>query len=314
MWHERFTTVDCVLRPEVLLYMMDDTRAFFVETPKDLDIHNTKAHPFFYMTQQDYCTRVIIIPLSALTALSRKIGEPKCNLAFLLHSARVGSTAVTQAIHSVPGWIVMSESCFIHKHLYTIQRELSISLDDYVRSKQFFDVGEAAIRFMFKDCPEGSNVFYKAFGLLDFCLIPMLSDRFPQLKIITMHRDGLGTCRSHCQAFTDTVAYDLTSIALRYRLANTTTSSLVSRVIFVVTQGFSEDLTDFLSNTKCRDIFLYHYVRWTANALQYLKYSKSASNTISIMFDELQADKERVISKVSRRQTYVAFNLRLGDE
>lgn len=296
--HEKFTTVDYLLRQEVSLYFLDDTQAFFVEIDEHLDIHNTERFPFFYMAQQDYCRRVIVVPLFTLLKISDRIGSPKCDLTFLLHSARCGSTAVTQAINSVPGWKVMSESCFIHKHLYQMEHRQGVKMNEYVVSKRFFDVGEAALRFMFKDCTADNKVLYKAFGLLDYCLIPLLSERFSGHKIITMHRDGPGTCMSHYQAFRDTAAYEFMAFALKHPPVNVVFSRIVSRVMFVVTSGMEDEFSDLLEKTKCGDIFFYHYVRWVANTLQYLNYSPSAKNLQSIMFEDLISDSTATITKV----------------
>ena len=298
LWHQRFVSVDFLLRPEVSLYFVDDTKAFFVETPSDLDLHNTEKHPFFYMAQQDFCTHVIILPLENFLILSNTVGEPKCQLTFLLHVARCGSTAVTQAIHSIPNWKVMSESCFIHKHIYQMEHKHKVILADYLKTEKFYRIGEAAIRFMFKDCPQGYNVFYKAFGLLDFCLIPLLSEKFPKHKIITMHRDGQGTCKSHYKAFRDTYAYDFAAYALKNRLIYHVFHPLVCRVLFVVSNGMTSQFTGFLEETKCRDIFLYHFVRWVANSIQYVTYAGTAPNILSVMYEDFRSDKTATITMV----------------
>ena len=42
---------DSVLRPNVSLYALTDKEAIFVETAKNINIYNSKVHPFFFVSQ-----------------------------------------------------------------------------------------------------------------------------------------------------------------------------------------------------------------------------------------------------------------------
>ena len=48
-----------------------------------------------------YCRRLIVVPLSTFHRLAELIGDPKGELIFLFHTARCGSTLLTQVFHGI---------------------------------------------------------------------------------------------------------------------------------------------------------------------------------------------------------------------
>jgi len=57
--------------------------------------------PFFRFAQLQYCRRLIVVALSTFHRLAELIGDPKDELVFLFHTARCGSTLLSQVIHYV---------------------------------------------------------------------------------------------------------------------------------------------------------------------------------------------------------------------
>ena len=57
--------------------------------------------PFMSRTQVNYCRRLIVVPLSTFHRLAELIGDPKGELIFLFHTARCGSTLLTQVVHRI---------------------------------------------------------------------------------------------------------------------------------------------------------------------------------------------------------------------
>jgi len=54
--------------------------------------------PFIHTTQINYCRRLIVVSLSTFHHLAELIGDPKGELIFLFHTARCGSTLLTQVV------------------------------------------------------------------------------------------------------------------------------------------------------------------------------------------------------------------------
>jgi len=51
---------------------------------------------FIYTAQQNFCTRLIVVPLTTFHRLAEVIGDPKGELIFVVHTARCGSTLLTR--------------------------------------------------------------------------------------------------------------------------------------------------------------------------------------------------------------------------
>jgi len=62
--------------------------------------------PFIRWAQQDFCQRLIIVPLSTLHRLAEVIGDPKGKLIFLFNTTRCGSTLLTQVDHRSTYWLL----------------------------------------------------------------------------------------------------------------------------------------------------------------------------------------------------------------
>lgn len=296
-WHTRFVPLEYLLKPQVTLYMVDADTAFFVETPEDLDIYNTRKHPFFFKAQQNYSANLIVIPLQKMMELAEKIGRPKCNLSFLLHSTRCGSTAIAQALHSVDDWLCIAEFSYPHKHLYDMVTKHNKSVSQYLTSERFYDITEASVRILTKDFPVGLNVLMKEIGLLDFGLIPFISSRLPSSKIITVHRSGLGTAKSSYQVFYDVTFY-MTMPSIWNKLTHFLFRDEVFRCYFMVTNGMMDEFVGGINDSGCDDILYLHFMRWVTHTIQYLKYYKLADHLHCVNYAGLQMDNEATISEV----------------
>ena len=236
-WHKKFVSLEYLLTADVTLFSIDAEYAYFVKTPENIDIYNTEHYPFMFKAQQHYAEEVIVITNDKLLHLSKRLRKSSCSITFLLHSIRCGSTAVCQAFNSLPGWKVIAETGFPHKYLYDMRYKYGKSVTDVVKSEEFYDISEACIRVFIKDFDSKQRVLFKAIGLTDFCLIPFISDRFPQSHILTAHRNGMGTAKSSYQVFFD-VTFNMTVPTRwnRYISYNLFWGD-ISRMVFMITNG-----------------------------------------------------------------------------
>lgn len=298
LWHQQFHELEYILEPGVTLYMIDGDLAYFVKTPKTMELYDTQEYPFFYMAQQQMCSHVITMPLDNFLHLSSTLTMPQCQWATLLHVARCGSTAVTQCINKLPDWTVVAESCFIQKHFYDQECKNSTDLNNYIQTERCFDVVEGCIKFMLKDFSSESKVLIKGFGIGDATLIPALTSRFPDQKIIWMQRDGINTAISHFRALYS-LSYDLTSVYFRYPPSSYFLQKAASRIIFAITNGMMSEFAELISPTvtSC-DTLVLHYWRWITNSVQYKRYHRLTSNICVYHFEDFIADQAFVLTQV----------------
>jgi len=67
----------------------------------DMHLWRGEYSPFIRYAQMEFCRRLIVVPLSTFHRMSEVIGEPKGELIFLGHTARCGSTLLTQVLAPV---------------------------------------------------------------------------------------------------------------------------------------------------------------------------------------------------------------------
>jgi len=61
-----------------------------------MHLWHAKYSSFMQSAQIDFCTRLIVVPLTTFHRLSELIGDPQGELVFLFHATRCGSTLVNQ--------------------------------------------------------------------------------------------------------------------------------------------------------------------------------------------------------------------------
>jgi len=61
-----------------------------------MHLWRAKYRSFMQSAQIDFCTRLIVVPLTTFHRLSEVIGDPQGELVFLYHTERCGSTLVNQ--------------------------------------------------------------------------------------------------------------------------------------------------------------------------------------------------------------------------
>ena len=64
---------------------------------------------FIRYAQNDYCKRLIVVPLSTFHRMAEVLGDPKGEVIFLFNTGRCGSTLLTQVCRRSCHWVVSSE-------------------------------------------------------------------------------------------------------------------------------------------------------------------------------------------------------------
>ena len=129
-WHSKFESVEYLLRYDATLYYIDSSKMVFLEHEPGVNIYNTKNYPFFFIAQRSTAIRVLIVPLNQLHILSQKIRDPECNVAWICHMSRCGSTTVVQGITAIPNCAAISENQDMLVHLATVSSSRRIDISE----------------------------------------------------------------------------------------------------------------------------------------------------------------------------------------
>jgi len=111
--HIAFVHPEMALQSHVSLMTVTDKEAIFCITSSDVDLYDTRKHPFFFNSQHSYAKFLLIMPISSFTRLAETVGDPKQKVIWLHHQSRSGSTATSQVLNALPGISMISEPiCF----------------------------------------------------------------------------------------------------------------------------------------------------------------------------------------------------------
>ena len=177
-----------VLRQNVSLYALTNKEAIFVETAKDVDIHSSKVHPFFFVAQFRYARNVIKMSISDFVSLAEKIGDPAVPVILISNTGRCGGTMLCQMFESLPGTLVMQEP--------DPPLHACILLENGAVNKERYDAMlRSAIRILCKRRPGIQRICIKPRARCMAMMkdIPRLA---PNLKHIFMYRNPLNTISS----------------------------------------------------------------------------------------------------------------------
>jgi len=62
----------------------------------DMQLWRSKFSPFVRRAQQNYCSKLIVVPLSVFHRMAESVGDPKGELIFIFNMGRCGSTLLTK--------------------------------------------------------------------------------------------------------------------------------------------------------------------------------------------------------------------------
>ena len=102
-----------------------------------MHLWRSKYGPFIHSTQLNYCRRLIVVPLSTLHRLAELIGDPKGELIFLFHTARCGSTLLTQVVHGIIASLLIKKNSHNLKKTFEGFNLVSVSLSPCLRTVFF---------------------------------------------------------------------------------------------------------------------------------------------------------------------------------
>ncbi|XP_067942059.1 uncharacterized protein [Watersipora subatra] len=295
-WHQNFVSVDYILKSNVYLYFIDCDEAVFVECSETENIYNTRKHPFYFIAQRENAVRTIRVPIVEFLNLAKRIGEPKCKVAWVFHTARCGSTAVAQGMNAIPNCTVISESQDMLVHLSSVLAKPGVVFKDYIESKQFYELLSAAVICVLKNFEEGQLVCLKTTASLNYPLLPLIIKRFPNHKLLSIHRDGAGTVKSFWRMGADHVGLKIGMTLLKW--FPSVMMGKLKTVVCIFTNGLTEEVKHFYMEHL--NMFVFVYIHWVTNIVTFQRNTGclAEGQLLPLCYDDIQEDKHSVMLKV----------------
>ena len=177
-----------VLQPNVSLYSITVKEAIFVETPTDVNIYSSDVHPFFFLAQFLYATKVIKMSIKDFVSLAEKIGDPRASVIWMSNTGRCGGTMLCQILETVPETQVIHEpdppsNAF---HLHANNR---INVSDYEA------ILKSMIRIMCRQHPGKTRIIIKPRPLCTFMMTDICK-LCPDVRFAFIYRNSLDTISS----------------------------------------------------------------------------------------------------------------------
>lgn len=196
LWHVKFISVED-LNPDVVLYFVSEEEVYLVDCEEPEELFNTRRFPFYELGQFAACTHMLTLPWANFIKVAEKVGDPKCKTHWIFHTTRCGSTAMCQALYTVPGMTVISEPSHLELYLARLAGRQPDWMDTFAKSKEFESLCIACIRFLLRRFDEDDRVCIKVRGAFEYyAVLPVLCKHYPEHRIISMYRDAKGIANS----------------------------------------------------------------------------------------------------------------------
>ena len=188
-WHEAKVNPNYVLKPNVSLYTITKYEAVFVETPEEIELYRSDINPFLYMTQFQYCQRVITMPMESFHKVAQEAGDVIHPVIWLSNTGRCGSTILGQIFESVSSTMLVSENDAL-TNLGYLKAEIPLT--------EYDEILVSIVRMICKPYP----------GMKRFCIKPRscgmvhmeaIARLFPQIRQLFLYRNSLETLSSLLQ-------------------------------------------------------------------------------------------------------------------
>lgn len=294
-WHQKFETLDYLLKPNITLYFMDNQHAVFLEHKPGDNIYDTRKYPFFFMAQRFTTVKVLIVPLNQLPDLAQKLREPLCEVTWLCHMARCGSTTVVQGLNAIPNCVAISESQDIMRHITAVYKSRRIEISDYVKTEVFKEYLRFSVRYALRCFSAEQHVCLKTTASFAYQIFGATAELFPSHRFISMHRDGQGTAKSFWKMGN---SHTLLRFGIwTMRKFPTLSQKAYKDAMVVFTNGLQSEVMDMY---LCKEItlFLFFYMQWVTNMVTFQRYKSSVKELLMLCYDDFQGDKKGSVMKV----------------
>lgn len=274
--HQEFVQPEYVLQDRVTLHCIQRDVAVFVETPSNVRVDKLEFGAFLRVSQYEYATHLVLVPMHAFLRLSVALGPPRCNVIIVSNTSRCGSTLLCQLFEQNPECMALSEPDAPN----TLNKLQHVMAED--------EALQLAAGIMNVQCKPLSSNSTKAIivklSALSPDVIPILSKACPYARHIFMYRDGVKVAQSLARAIEG--GCTLANVAfLLGRVHVSITRALIEHMGYDTTQ----------CNINSKDPFAWTFYLWAYTVRKYLDWRKNGMDIAAVRYEDLQNCPAQVI-------------------
>ena len=297
--HESFAPANIVLRPNVILFSIEDEQVKFLEFDPSIEPLNTRKNPILAFTQITAPRRMIIIPRFVLPQLVEQLGNvDNKEVVWMFHTSRCGSTIWAQIFNALPNWTVISEDLTMSQSM-TYSRHIT-NLSEFAKSKEFEEMVTAYIKLYLNIVPKGNSLLWRALGVsggTEF-MVPIIRKRFPKHKLLFSYRDVLPTAKSFVRALAPLprIAQYTRTIDIESERPNEATK--YARLIY--TSGFDIGVCrQVLRKVQLQpNVFEWYVFSWATKIKTFQEYLAAGIPIKCLHYNNLIENPQRVVKEV----------------
>lgn len=295
--HESFERPLYLLKPDIYLSFLVNDMVYLVEMSPTANPYDTKRFPFFFLTHKELAKKLITIHFNEFIKLGNNIGDPKCDMTWMFHTGRCGSTALCQALNTVNDVVVISEAQHFTNYIAQKCVAAGHSVKALAENGEFVKLNAACINFLLKDFAVGQRVCLKTAVAFQYeTVLPLIAQKYAHHKVMSVHRDGKDGSNSFYRS-ANPILHKLFRIMCWFSERTGLLKSMMTEILFILSSGMIFAEPKLLSGES--DAYLLSYSMWVSNLSHFRVHAGNFKKLMTISNDDFQANKKAIVTKVS---------------
>ncbi|XP_067930164.1 uncharacterized protein [Watersipora subatra] len=188
--HVKFVHPEFALQRHIAILSVSKEYVLFSVPRRDVDVYDMNRWSFLFDAVFEEAEYILVMPTVSFNKLASSIPPTKAKVLWIYHTGRCGSTALAQVFNSLPDAVAMSEPMTFTALLHSF-RDYKLSNKHDVRTiKQYRTLFHSLVRMTLKPSLKHADIItIKSAPLNAFADFDLMTEMFPQIKIIFMYRD-----------------------------------------------------------------------------------------------------------------------------
>ena len=296
--HVCFLHPEYALQKHIVLLTVSKAHAIFCVPPKHVDVYDTRKFPFLFISALFAAEYLLVVPIASFNRLAESMPDNKAKVLWIYHTGRCGSTALAQAFNSLPDALTISEPYSYVSLLHTFNDgKYNLKMNEKFR-RLFRNVVRVSLKPSLKPA-DIIAVKYSPVNALPN--IDLLTELFPEFKVIFMYRDMKPAVMSLYRA---TKGLELASTITGYVASNSILSTLFPsvrpmRIEYYRCHSTKEHAEWLYSRhqTKPVDMFMQCVIGYAETCHHYRDFvEREKSKILAFKYEILMADMKQQLS------------------